>query len=1359
MKTPLIILTFTNEDPSDPRYLRVLKTERAKLEHILEKALGNGLCEFKIYQDRSLDDLLQTLGKKEIRDRLVIFHYGGHADSLEMRLTDENYRAIPFALTRLSTFFKSCPNLQLLFLNGCYSMDQAEHFLNEGVPIVIGSERSVADRIATEFAEAFYQQLLQNSISNAFRFAMAQIRGKYDNQRREYYREDLRGQGFEKSADIPFRIDYRQNIVEQGRWNLSEAAGKPLFGLPDIPNDPQYQWPAVPYDYLKPYTAASARIFRGRDEEISQLFRDVMSPVMQHDAVITVSGQSGVGKSSLLQAGLIPRLQGVASVLYFRRQAGTTFHRQLLDAMNCSEDELKTRRLEKEEREDRPQIIIFDQVDELFSRGHSEASEREWSDLLQLIRRVTALPAPIPRGRFVLSYRTEVHQRIVEDLRTLGLNSKDHFIRRLDRAGIVEIVHGLDRKESEIIADMYQLTVDPGLGEDIASFLLRDPQSPVAPVLQIILTRLWKISSVEDGRQFTRRAFEELTQKGVWLSNFFQQQIRVIRNKETEFGLPVEGSGLVLDLLNYHTTDRSTALIRTRQEILTTYSNHNAALIQKLRQELEVLSLLATKDKSSTLAHDTLGPIVKEAFEQSTRPGQNAYRLLKSKLIEHQLHPDEAILEEPALDIVLVGKDGMRQWTDREKRLIDKSLDRLQAIREQERKERRARFIRRVAGAAGLVLIGLLAFFLWSLYGQRAYDRAFKEAEDLADQDATVALDNMEEIYTEHDLGPEYEKRLYDVYHDHLIYQDVYRDTGIGRVNQVAFHPNGAYFALATDKNQHVYLHQFGETAALFSFTEAGTSMTDLVFDEAGNLFLSSIDRKGYRWRPLGDGGVLVFDPEPGQNDAYPERIVPGYDSDRCFTLHNEGDVYVWSKSTGEWLGRLSIPEEGNAIAPFKDPQSGAEGVWVGTDAGGVYGFGTSTEPIYRLDRDARKPVSALCSSRNGRHLLIGSVDGSLEYWSWQSDEWILRRTFPVQNGEVKELLMDPQRRWVAAVYRSGQSLIWDLNQDLDTPLHQLDGQEDEIHSLGYHPAEQTLLTADEKGRIRSWAIPYPYPQEVLKVSSFNIMTLSFADDQSLLAVDKNSRVLRISLPEGIADTIAEISDFLRIPPVFNAPATQLLIPRAEQLLLVLNTKSGKQGIDIPIAGPVDLMAAGTSFGAAVRADTLWSWKLGQSLQWQKKIDLPVAVAISRDEQRLATATDQGRVSWFGLPDGDLLEVQNYEMEVRSLSPSEGGDLLLLGYDGDLLRIAPGRPTKPLEGGTLVAPARDGGLYGVLQESSVGVYVYPGYLLESFDLADEGDIQTLVLSPGGRWMAAGTNDGQVWIWRITKRPLSLEKEE
>ena len=91
-----------------------------------------------------------------------------------------------------------------------------------------------------------------------------------------------------------------------------EFIGRPdlavLFQPPALPAEAVPQgWKGSPYPGLAPFTVEYASVFFGRDRHIATLLE-----WLQRHCFLAVVGAPGLGKSSLVAAGLLPRLQANA---------------------------------------------------------------------------------------------------------------------------------------------------------------------------------------------------------------------------------------------------------------------------------------------------------------------------------------------------------------------------------------------------------------------------------------------------------------------------------------------------------------------------------------------------------------------------------------------------------------------------------------------------------------------------------------------------------------------------------------------------------------------------------------------------------------------------------------------------------------------------------------------------------------------------------------------------------------------------------------------------------------------------------------------------------------------------------------
>jgi len=169
MKLPVIFLAFAN-DANAP--LNLLDEERKIIcEHLIPLESEQ---HFQLYREptASTDDVIRYL--TEFKNRVAIFHYGGHADSQHLMLRGADAHA-----DGVAQLLAQQHNLQVVFLNGCSTKGQVELLLELGVPAVVATSVPVNDHSAKEFANTFYHALSkQHNLREAFEMATSGSRAK-----------------------------------------------------------------------------------------------------------------------------------------------------------------------------------------------------------------------------------------------------------------------------------------------------------------------------------------------------------------------------------------------------------------------------------------------------------------------------------------------------------------------------------------------------------------------------------------------------------------------------------------------------------------------------------------------------------------------------------------------------------------------------------------------------------------------------------------------------------------------------------------------------------------------------------------------------------------------------------------------------------------------------------------------------------------------------------------------------------------------------------------------------------------------------------------------------------------------------
>ena len=253
---PVILLTFANDRDDRARYLRNLPEEARRLQEALKQAEIVGLCEVVVRQNAMVDRILDVFQDPRYRDRVAIFHYGGHAGGYGLLLESATGQPVVADAGGLASFLRQQHSLQLVFLNGCSTGPQVKGLLEAGVAAVIATSQAIRDEVATEFAARFYKALGAGAtIRRAFDEAAAAVTTARGGMTRAFFRDE------EAAGDcLPWEI--RPDGAEVGGWSIPKAADDPTFGLPPLPEGDLPESP-----FLRPlarFMAKEAEVFFGR---------------------------------------------------------------------------------------------------------------------------------------------------------------------------------------------------------------------------------------------------------------------------------------------------------------------------------------------------------------------------------------------------------------------------------------------------------------------------------------------------------------------------------------------------------------------------------------------------------------------------------------------------------------------------------------------------------------------------------------------------------------------------------------------------------------------------------------------------------------------------------------------------------------------------------------------------------------------------------------------------------------------------------------------------------------------------------------------------------------------------------------
>ncbi len=304
----------------------------------------------------------------------------------------------------------------------------------------------------------------------------------------------------------------------------------------------------APYRGLATFTPADADRFVGRERET-----EAFTNRLRVTPLLVVVGASGAGKSSFVQAGLVPALGDRFTTLIVR--PGTTpistltavLHQAELGAAGLSIDgeELPEALRVWASKENRSLLVYIDQFEELFTLCHDPVERERY--VAALIRLARSADDPI---RVVLTVR-------------------DDFLLRCQQVEALRerLVHGLQLLATPTPGDLQRILIEPARR---AGYQFEDPELPVEmvaevaempaalPLLSFTASQMWDLRDRHHHR-LSRKAYETLGGVGGALA----------QHAERVFGqMPSDEQRLVrVGFRNLVTADGTRAVL-TRAELL-----------------------------------------------------------------------------------------------------------------------------------------------------------------------------------------------------------------------------------------------------------------------------------------------------------------------------------------------------------------------------------------------------------------------------------------------------------------------------------------------------------------------------------------------------------------------------------------------------------------------------------------------------------------------------------------------------------------------------------------------------------------------------------------------------------------------
>ena len=1092
--------------------------------------------------------------------------------------------------------------------------------------------------------------------------------------------------------------------------------------------------------YVGPRAFKTGEKLYGRDRETAELLDLIIA-----ERIVLLYSPSGAGKSSLLNAALIPELEKQGFVVLPPMRVNQepppaaslddAFNRYAFSAMASLEDTVDARerfsdnelatlrfpayieryrqraqRLDPDLEKRTPYVLLFDQMEEVltFDPTDRDAKQEFFSQVGECLRDRSLYALFALREDYVAGldpYLRPVPTRLSNRYR-LDLLSAEASVQAIREPAAGQGVE-FDLDAARKLADeLRQVRVQRADGS-----MTEQPGLYVEPVqLQVVCRRLW-MTLPSDSRQVTLADVANSGDIDTALGAYYATQVAIAAS-ETDTSERAIREWVNTRLI---TVQGLRGQVQMAPEVSEGLKNEAIWALERLR------IVRAEKRGGVTwfeLAHDRLIEPVRADNERWFNAHLNLFQR-QADLWNQQGRPDGLLLGSAEyLSAAQWAQANLDNLLDFEREFYE-ACKKAHAAAVRERRTNtviRWLFITSVFVSIAAVYFFFRAAAAENLATAREYGAQAKSvAEDQSELSVLLALQSLDETGY---LVSEAEESLRLALPSMRVSR-IYRGH-TDKVYSVVFSPDGTKLASASnDGTARIWDIATGEAIREFK-VDAG--LTYAVFDPSGT-HLSISTRNGH---------ILTFDVSDGTlahdlaaHDTAIWWLAYSPDGSRIASASSDMTARVWDSATWELL--LTLEGHVNELTSIAYSPDGTQIATASFDQTVRIWDSSTGELLFRLTGHGGG-VTALAFSPDGTRLASACTDRLIRMWDTTTGELLM--------------FIPGHRDWVyGIVFNRDGSMLFSTSSDRtirswDTAYGRPDlllrGHSDQVFSVAISPDEKFIATASQDETVRLW--------NVSKEGSFELFTLDYQD-----------QVFDLSYaPDGTRFAAAGRDQVIHI---WDAASRR-------ELLTLRGHERAVQTVDF---SPDSRLVASGSQDNTVR---IWDAGSGKEV---KILDFGVGVnevAFSGDGTRLTAGggdtSTNGRVMVWDVDSGKVIYTLSDEASsVYGVDYSPDNRYFAAGYYNGTIRIwdaRSGKLVKDLVGAhddiirdlafspdsRFLASASDDGIITVWDLSAENFGERYG---DSYDLAS-GTLDTVAWSPDSASLVAGGIDGIARFWDL-----------
>ena len=1071
-----------------------------------------------------------------------------------------------------------------------------------------------------------------------------------------------------------------------------------------------------PYKGLRAFLESDALEFHGRDSLIDELLHAVGA-----HTVVTVTGPSGSGKSSVVRAGLVPRLRagglpGSRSWLVTDMYPGSYPFEELEAALlrvaverpaglidELSSDDRGLLRVTKQILPDDGSqlVLLIDQFEELFTAVASEDTRRRFLDNL-----VAVATDERSRVRVLLTLRADYFHRPLE-YPAFGQILSDGLVTvtPMSTDGLAQAITAPARGVG--------VEVEPGLVERVIGDVEEQPGG--LPLLQYALTEMF---SGREGDRLTIAAYEATG--GVLAA--------VGRRAEVLYGeLPQAGREAARQLfLRLVTVDEEASgdtRRRVRQSELTGLAVDRQALDQAINQfgTFRLLSFDTdpiTRSPTVEVAHEAL-------LREWPRLRDWVDDLREDLLLHRRINAATREWIESGRDPSFALRGGRLEqaeaWQTRtdmalsedEREYVTASRAQQDAETASTRRRRRRLILALVAGMVVLAVISAIALVQWRSSDREARAAASREL-------AAAAVANL-------DVDPE---------RSILLALEAVERTRAA---------DGTVVREAEEA-----LHRAVKASRLVRAIPQGGQVI-AVSSDGSQVVVGGADGRATVW-DLGTGDELLSlgGPEgtPGVAFSPDDRLIA--------TTHTDGTVRVWDAGTGR---ELHVMRGHTGLA--RRPVFSRDGHWLAT-AGmdrTVRIWDVETGSARMTLTGHQGETFSADFSPDGSRLASASDDGTARIWDLASGA-VVKVEGHVWG--VHDVAFSPDGTRLATASFDGMARLWDAESG--APIRTFAGG-DSLHAVAFSPDGTRLATGGSGGTATVWDAETGRQLMALAGHTTEVTDLGFTPDGARLittsSFDGTTRVWDVSIAGGRDWLTVPGAELILTGVAFGPDGARFAAPAEPSGVTVWDTESGAEVRTLTGYEPKLTTVAWSPDGRRLAAGSdltmtppVWDVRTGELLFTLAGHDDTVrSVAFSPDGTRMVTGGWDATVRLWDAATGEQLRSLAAPAPVLSVGFSPDGGHIVAGVEADAVVVWDATTREQLR---TISTGQ-----GIVNDVAFGLdgILFTGGgdgTTKAWDLVSGAERMTLrghravigqvAVSPDGTTVATTSDDGTTKLW-------------